>query len=612
MAEISETAAVVTSDGLNDKQRKLQEVITLDIHSMEAAREEIKSKVERLNRMWHGERTRRGYHGRSNVSIPFPYWYSESMVPRLMASVFGGRDIFEVIPLPNGTLQGAKGNKSIMNYQAIFEMDAFPHLMGYSQMMERQSIGQMKIKWNPQLRSPEMHLIRPGDLLWDPRVGPFIKKARWKAHRVEMERGELEEGVKTKGYIQESVEAIKSSNRLETATQGDSRGENIQTVSKFRAFFALQEWWGTIPTEWASELFPKEITDRIRGRGRFMPVIALWGMDHLIHVIPNPYGSINPFIVSTDVSDPFGIWGWSENEFIEGLFNATSDMLNQKLDNTTMNINKLWSVLKGSGIQREQLINVPWGYIEVQDHDDIRERETTHVTGDADRSINQLLETMKDTTGLLDQQRGIDKPSVDTASGIQLLLQKSDLRPGLKVQVFQYIVMAGIGDAMLRQNARFLDIPKVGYILGERDPEKALEIWDPQQLQGQYKVYPLSFALAGSRDVRIGQLTNLLNTMRGMELQGQGLDVVVPIVEEILTLADVRKAGRAVEEWKDAREQQKIAAQRQVQQQQVMTRQRLAQTLAQGAAPRPVGIPGSANVPGQLPAGFNTGAPAAA
>lgn len=542
---------------LTDKQKKLAELIRDDLQSVEGKRSEIISKADKLDRLWRGQRTRKSYLGRSNISIPFHYWYTEQMVPRFMSSLFGGRDIMEVVPLPGSSFDAAKANKHVMNYQLMFEMSAFQYFLGFCQTMERWSSASMKIKWNAEEGHPEFHLLRPGELLWDPKPGPIIKRARWKAHYTEKDRGELEEGINSSGYIQASVEKLIASQAQQmTSTPGIGGSNNDITYPKQRAFFPLWEWWGQIPVDWAPEVFPDFAELQASGwrpQGKFVPVIALWGKDQLVRAMPDPYPTC-PFLTASDVNDPFGMFGFSEGEFNEGLQNAVSDILNQRIDNVTMNINKLWKVLKGSGIRREQLISVPHGYIEVGSMKDLEAIEVQNVTQDAYREVDQILGLLKSGVGMEDISRGVDKPSVDTAAGMQLLMSQANLRPGLKVQLFHYVVVMGIGEIMLAQNTRFLPGQKMGFILGESDVNKAMQNYTAVDRNGTFKVMPMGYAIAGSKDVRVGQLTNFLNVLNSM---GPNAPPVSPeVIEEICALVDIRKAMPIIEAWTKKREEQ--------------------------------------------------------
>lgn len=575
---------------------KIEEQAREDIKSMQGSRSVLIEKAKKLKRMWLGQRTAPKYRGRANVSVPLPYWYSETMIPRLMGSVFGGRDIYEVLPLPGGNFESAKANKNVMNYQLMFEMDAFMNLLGFCQQMERTAMGQMKLRWNPVDGHPEIHLIRTGDLIWDGRAGPLINRAVWKAQRVEKTKRELEALITLPGaFPQEIEELLRSGKGTTVLNPGETEGQSIN-LPKGREVYEEYEWHGKVPAKLAMEIPDMKPTGK-----EYEDVIVCMANDNALRMYQSPYGSDTPFIVCCDVSDPFEIGAYSENEFTEGLYNVASDIMCQRLDNVTMNINRMWTVIKGSGIRRENLISFPHGYIEVSSHEDIKERPIENVTQQAYQEMNEAVNMAKDTSGLLDLVRGVDTGKTDTASGIQMLMTNANMRPGLKVQTFQYVVMSRLGDLMLSQNSKFLDKKKMGFILGERDPQKMLMEVQPKDLQGNFRVYPLSYSLAGNKDVRIGQLVNALNTMRGMETvqpdgSTQGPDLVPAVLEELASLLDIRKAEPVVEAWRQGKLKM-------VEQKKVMDAKGMLQQALQGGAMRgAVGAPGMANVAGQLPA----------
>lgn len=584
---------------LNEGQRKLQEQIAEDLRSVDGRRTEMKLKCEKLKNLWKGIRTRKAYTGRANISLPFPYWYTESMVPRYMGTVFSGREVFEVYPLTNGTWEGTQANKAIMNYQMMFEMEAYLIMLAFTEAINRKSMGILKCRWDPDGQHPELHLIRPGDYVWDPRVGPLWRRARWSAHFVEKDQGDLQAAAKAGGYIPEQVQLIlqEQTNLTEVTKTGEK-------VGKSRAYYDTAEWWGRIPVDMIPDILGPDAAkayEQSPTNKKYIPVVATQIGERLLRVVPNVYPQpvrsnipSSPFLVGWDVHDPDEPGGWSEMEFIESAFNTASDMINQRLDNVTMAINRTWSVLKGSGVKREQLLSLPWGLVEVASHEDIKPIDAVNVTGDAYREVGMLADFMKSTTGMIDQQRGVDKPSVDTATGMQMLMARSDLRPDQKVKMFQHVIIAGLGDMMLQQNQAFLSAPKAGFIIGERDPQRALQRILPQEIQGGYRVSPMGFALAGAKDVRIGQLTNILNTLRGLE--GMDMGVIMATVKEILSLVDIREGQTVVNEWLASR-QRMAEAQRQGERANLLNTMR-AQTQVRG----PSALPGMPNQVGAIPA----------
>jgi len=566
-------------EAAKNREEKLLELVKEDIKSTETARSRMRTRVEELDRMWKGERTRKTYVGRSNVVIPFPYWYAESMIPRLMASIFGGRDIVEVLPRGNGTLLGARAHKALINYQLLFEMEAFVKLLHFCQSVIRKQMGVAKIRWDAQKRAPQWHNINVEDFASDPSA-PVLSEKRWMGHVVTKTKEELARGVIERGYDPEAVEAIIAKNPETMVGSGIDRVE----VSKERGTYRLWEWWG----------------DFAMDADGSQPLIVLMGEDKLVKWIKSPYKGLKPFIAVQDVVDPRQFEGHSEMKPIEGLWNITSDLLNQRVDNVSLGINRLWTILRGANVRRDKLISVPWGVIDVDAHEDIKDWAPKDVTNQAYGEVSQLMGIMKDTTGLIDQLRGVDKPSSDTATAFQGIVAQANLRPGLKVQVMQYMGIMRMAQIMIAENRMFLDANKAILIVGEANAAKAAMDVSPEMIQGEYDVLPLGVALAGSRDMRIGQLINGLNVLRGYEQQGLN---IFPIVREMVGLLEVRNGEQVTAGWEKRLEEQEAMQQRAMRMRELVQAGVLPSPQPAGA---PMGMPGQVNMPGVPPMGMQT------
>lgn len=522
-------------------QEKFRQLVKEDLSSVEGKRRKLKEKINARKRMYDSELPQRQYAGRANIRVPFPYTWVESMTPRYMGAIFGGSEVMDAYPRIGADFDSAQNVKNLLNFMLMFEMDFFWEAFAFFHSVSAAAIGVQKIRWENDKQTCSLHTINPLDFAMDPRVAS-VSKAAWVAHKVGKTKDELIAGVTGAGYIPDAVERIVEGEPDQRLNEYDGT-----LLPKARAVYPVWEWWGK------ADIGPEPQDGGIGPDGKAMPggmiegvrpVIAYYCKDELLCVKSSPYGDLVPFVTMADVPDPYSYYdAKSELDTMESMYEAASDIINQRIDNVTLNINGFWTYRKNSGLNLGKLVSSPWGLIGVGDHDDLKRWDTQNVTQNAYQEVGTLLDVMKLSSGLQDALRGEGQPGVKTASGMQMVLQQSGVRPGLKVQMAQYLYVKRIGEIVLKEVQMFMSSQKAISIMGG-DPNKAIQSIHPDSISGEYEIMPRGFALAENKDSRLGQLNNTFNLLRGIANPNNPNDpipqVIQLVLKEILELEDVR------------------------------------------------------------------------
>ena len=573
-----------------DEQRKVKELIAGDIASVSRDRADLKKSIKDRRAMYDSALPNRQYFGRANVRVPFPWTWAQSMLPHYMTTVGGFKAVLDAYPRGGNNFEKTLNVKRLLNFQLIYEMEFFPEALMFFTANVRDGLAFQKIKWDHERQTGEFHLIDANDFACDPRTGFLSNKTRWVAHIIGKTKEELLEGVQTLGYNPKVVEEIVAKSASKTMSDG------VTQLSEQRAVYNIWEWWGRadIGEDLDQEGNPVAGPDG-QPVGGIRPVICHFYEDKLLSARTSVYGSVVPFVGLADVHDPFRLFkSKSELDPIKTLYEASSDILNQRLDNVTMGINGFWTILKNSGLDVSRMVSSPWGVMFVNDHDDIRRWESQDVTQNAYQEIPALGELMKLSSGLQDVQRGTGVRGVGTASGLELVDQNASQRPDLKVTTAQHLYIRRVGEILLQEDKMFMSEEKAIRDIG--NPEAAAEMFSPDNLAGVWDICPVPLTAQGEKAQRIGQLTNYLNVLNSipmptLRVQQRKED----IIEEVGSLLEVKHQVVSDGELDD-----REAAALQV------SKNQLANTMKPPPPNGPAGpqaTPGMANNPGTAPVG---------
>lgn len=236
--------------------------------------------------------------------------------------------------------------------------------------------------------------------------------------------------------------------------------------------------------------------------------------DTVIRVEPNPYyHKKKPFVKWVALAMPNEPYGKSMIETLVDLQSELNTLRNQRIDNVSLALNRMFLIAKGSGIDVDQLKSRPNGWIEVDDvSKDIKELEVKDITSAAYRDEEIVKTDMDVTSGVHNMDRGQPTDRRETATVASLMSSASSERFKLQVLMLCEDPMTELGWQLAELNKQFLEDETFILITGD-DGKTGRARVEFGEINTDFDVIPTSSATdaAVNKEVRRGQLIQMMN-----------------------------------------------------------------------------------------------------
>lgn len=191
-----------------------------------------------------------------------------------------------------------------------------------------------------------------------------------------------------------------------------------------------------------------------------------WEDDHLTVIAnrdvvirddPNPFvHQMKPFVDYAPIERPFRMDGVGIIKVIWDMNEDIGAMKRQRRDAVTYLINPTW---KGTeGIDEDEVVLSPGGFIKVPDTDDIQPMTIPQVDiGASFQEEAQAKEDMQLVTGAYDYFSGLNPQGDQTATGVATITQEANKRIAEMIKVFDERTMKRFGVLMGRLCVQYLD-----------------------------------------------------------------------------------------------------------------------------------------------------------
>jgi hypothetical protein len=474
---------IVPSKGtkMPKKQRKVKaaqnEALAKDIvkkftHSL-TWRQPFKEKWDRFYKMYRSHLDEKAYPWMSNLWIPYSFSTIETVAPRMVAN----RPQIDIMPREEGDIEYAKIQEKLIDFQwEKMEMDELLPDVVKQALIYGTSI--LKVYWkreerevskkvliddnNPDLGiiedldnrvvydGPEVELVDMYDFFWDPR-GTTIEDCRWVAHRMYRTIEHLEELQKEGVY--KNIKHLKGT----TATfDDDEKSERYSTLGV------------SIPTEMEHMEADKNLVELIEYWDD-ENVVTVANRKYVIREEKNPYNhAMKPFVKVVDQSVPKEFLGIGELEPIETLQYELNDRRNQRMDNVTLTLNRMWKIKNGANVDENELVSDAGGVVHTDDMNGVDILAMPDVTASSYQEETLIKGDIQQTTGVSDFTRGVGSDALanDTATGISLIQEAGNARFRQKIRNLEN-ALETLGSMIVDLNAQFIDEEKVLRISGD-------------------------------------------------------------------------------------------------------------------------------------------------
>ena len=167
-----------------------------------------------------------------------------------------------------------------------------------------------------------------------------------------------------------------------------------------------------------------------------------------------------PFAVSSYEPLPNEFYGMSAVELVADIQEEINTHRNQRIDNISLVMNKMWKVKRGADIDESELVSRPHGIIHVDDMGDIEEFRMTDVTGSSYAEEQMSKTDMENTLGVPAVVRGADSSRRETATEIVTKTSNAGIRFDVKIMLFESTFFKRIARLMDLNNQQFVDEEK--------------------------------------------------------------------------------------------------------------------------------------------------------
>lgn len=202
--------------------------------------------------------------------------------------------------------------------------------------------------------------------------------------------------------------------------------------------------------------------------------------------------SEKPFIELTDTPNPFDFFKMGVVEPIEQVQHALNDLVNQRLDNINIILNRMWKVGKNADVDEHELVSRPGGIIHANDITQVEAVVTPDVTQSSYAEETNLKADIQQATGVSDlYAKGVGGDTVvnRTAGGARLIVEESNVRIKFRMK-FLDAALSDLGHMWHALNEQFIDSDLVIRIIGPKGHEYVK--MTPQDVIGDFDVIPVS------------------------------------------------------------------------------------------------------------------------
>src|SRR5690606_11334916 len=305
-------------------------------------------------------------------------------------------------------------------------------------------------------------------------------------------------------------------------------------------------------------------------RGELFELLHYWeddrhailvNRDQLLFDGMNPYWrhSKKPFVFQSWEPLPNVPYGLSAMDIIRHLNEELNTNRNQRIDNVSLVLNRMWLVRKNADIDESELVSRPHGIVRVDDiHNDIRELSMSDVTASTYNDEAIIRRDAENALGTPALVRGATDATRQTATEATIKNASAGIRFDTKIVLFDTLGLKRMAELMDLNNQQFVTTPRAVKVFSH-DEVMSWKIVQPNEIIGEHEYRPGSSAVdpATNKEVRRAQLTQALEVI--LKTQIPFVDLY-ELVKAWLETFDIRSPERILIP-REVFEQQQLLAQ---------------------------------------------------
>lgn len=354
--------------------------------------------------------TNHTYKGRANIFVPMVFSAIETILPRLVSN----RPKTTVVPVGAEDLMGAKKMDNVVSFfWDKMQMKRTIKMWQKGALLYGTSI--VKLWWDSDEQMPKARVMdmSGGEIVIDPQAS-CDDDAQYAIHTYEKD-----------------LEDVKANKKYKNT--GQLGASNWPNMKQDRYFLKGKSWT-------SDTLYKKCLIREFWGEYDGEDWLIITANNSAViykEKMPYKHGEL-PFTRLVDTELPNEYLGIGEVEPIERLQYELNDTRNQRMDNVTLILNRMWKVAKGADVNESELVSQPGGVIHAADINGIEPLVTPDVTQSAYNEEGQIKADIQSITGVNDMAPtyGGNKDSnaaTTTARGLALAQELANARFQLKL-----------------------------------------------------------------------------------------------------------------------------------------------------------------------------------
>jgi len=189
------------------------------------------------------------------------------------------------------------------------------------------------------------------------------------------------------------------------------------------------------------------------------------------------------------------MYGQSMVDLLEHLQVELNTTRNQRIDNVSLAINKMYKIRRGADINPDDLISRPAGFIEVDEMDDVKELEMTTVDGSAYTEEEYIKRDMDDAIGVYDPQRGSSGSRRETATTMSILDRAGSQRFEMMVLVAEINGFEDMSQQIIELDQQFVNEKAIFFM---SDDDSGQDKMQQQEVAPEEMIFKYEIMSAGS------------------------------------------------------------------------------------------------------------------
>ncbi len=486
-------------------------------------RQPYEDRWKRFYKLYRSYRDPSQYTLKSNVFVPYTFSIVETVVPKMLGTIFNTRPILSVVPR-HGTSEGmARLLESLLQYQLDEEqLEFFNKVLEF--FKETAIYGTSFAKVIPKFNDDDLVSfnfidMEPIDLfnIYPDFRAKSVRRMKYIIQVSYMEYDELLEKYR-QGFYEKVPELI-------------DKVESMINIDEFKR----------------RRLSSVGILDEygFDSNRKIIEVIEYWDKDN-IYVIGgrsvvmkkevNPFQGLLPFIMARYVPVQHELFGIGIPEISESLQDELNAVRNQRMDNVNLIINRMFVANKYADIDFDNMISYPGNIILTNDVNAIVPLNTPDVTKSAYNEEEIIKLDIDNATGEFAYNRGAPPERRETATGIVRLQQASNIRFDTVVKMLEFTVLRSIAKMFIWLDYHFLEPKDFAKIVGEdefvQNDGMSFYKQDIEELLKQFHFQPMGSSTTAVKEVRVQQIMQAFSMfnqdpmINQMELRKMVLDAL--------------------------------------------------------------------------------------